>query len=402
MTGRGRLAAAKALVATEEGAHLDEALAATAPPLGPDRDQAWFLAYGVERRRGHVDAALRVHLTRPLGDLDPPVRAVLRVGAFEKLYARTAAHAIVHEAVEVARALGAGKAHGMVNAVLRRVAPPERLGTADALDHPAWIVQRWTARYGADAARRWCEDNAAPPPLFVVRQQGAAGPEGEAVALHGQPLAGVLRVRVSAPIPDLPGFAEGGFWVQDAASVAVCDLVPVQEGMRVLDACAAPGGKSFRLASRGANVVAVDRSDQRLDLVRQGAGRLRLPVATRLHDWSTGPLGETFDAVLVDAPCSGLGTLRRHPEIRWRRSESDLVRAAVLQERILEAAAASVAPSGSLVYAVCSPEPEEGEEVAARFLASHPEFGREESVSTAPPEIGEDAHFGTRMRKRAA
>jgi 16S rRNA (cytosine967-C5)-methyltransferase len=348
-----------------------------------------------------VDAALRVHLKRPIADLDPPVRAVLRIGAFEKLYGRAAPHAIVHEAVEVAKALGAGKGHGMVNAVLRRVAPPERMGTADALDHPAWIVQRWTARYGAEATRRWCEDNASPPPLFVVRLEDRPGPEGVPVALHGKTIPNVLMVKGAAHIPDLPGFAEGGFWVQDAASVAVCDLVPVVAGMRVLDACAAPGGKSFRLASRGADVVAVDRSEARLRLVREGAQRLRLPVEIRAHDWTTGPLRETFDGVLVDAPCTGLGTMRRHPEIRWRRSESDLHRSAVLQDQILAAAAKSVASGGTLVYAVCSPEPEEGEEVVARFLTQHSDFVREETLSTAPPEIGEDAHFATRMRKTA-
>ena len=360
MVSAGRRAAARALLAVEEGAHLEDALDEVAPPPGPDRDQAWFLAYGVLRRRGHVDAALRVPLQRPIADLEPAVRTALRLGAFERLYARSPVHAVVNEAVELVKALGVGRAHGMVNAVVRRVAPAERLGRADALDHPAWIVQRWTGRYGPEATARWCEANAEPPPLFVVRRDGAPGPEGSPVEVRGRALPGVLRVDVAAPVPSLPGWAEGGFWVQDAASVAVADLVPVTPGVRILDACAAPGGKSFRLASRGADVLAVDRSIPRLALVREGAERLHLPIATRVHDWLTGPLGETFDAVLVDAPCTGLGTLRRHPEIRWRRQEPDLVRASVEQERILANAAGSVAPGGSLVYTVCSPEPEEG------------------------------------------
>jgi 16S rRNA (cytosine967-C5)-methyltransferase len=387
------------LLAVEEGAHLEDALDEVAPEPGPDRDQAWFLAYGVLRRRGHVDAALRVHLNRPLADLEPAVRAALRLGAFERLYARAPVHAVVNEAVELVKALGVGRAHGMVNAVVRRVGPVERLGRADALDHPAWIVQRWTGRYGADATARWCEANAEPPPLFVVRREGVAGPDGAPVEVRGRPLAGVLRLDVAAPIPSLPGWAEGGFWVQDAASVAVADLVPVSPGGRVLDACAAPGGKSFRLASRGADVLAVDRSIPRLALVREGAERLHLPITTRVHDWLAGPIGDTFDAVLVDAPCTGLGTLRRHPEIRWRRQEPDLVRAGVEQERILANASEAVAPGGSLVYTVCSPEPEEGEQVVTRFLATHPPFTLRETLATAPPEAGEDAHYGARLER---
>lgn len=403
----GRLAAARALLAIEDGTHLEDALARLAPATGADRDLAWFLAFGVQRRRGHVDAALRPLLHQPLAALDPEVRAALRIGAFERLYARTAPHAAVHQAVEVVRKLGAGRAHGMVNAVLRRVKMPERLGEADALDHPAWLVARWRQRYGDAAARAWCEANAEPPPLFVVTRDPAGGgpvPEGASPAsVAGVPLPGVYRLDAAGgTIPGLRGFAEGAWWVQDAASVAVADQVPAGEGARVLDACAAPGGKAFRLASRGARVLAVDRSADRLVSVTEGAARLGLPVEVRAHDWTEGPIDGlgTFDAVLVDAPCSGLGTVRRHPEIRWRRQEPDLVGAAATQERILAAASAHVAPGGALVYAVCSPEPEEGPEVVERFLAAHDAFEQVGGLSTAPPADGEDAHFVAVMRRR--
>lgn len=392
--GAGRLAAARSLLAVEEGAHVEDALAELAPAAGPDRDQAWFLAYGVLRRRGHVDAALRPVLTRPLAALDPPVRAALRIGTYERLYARTPAHAAVDQAVDVAAAIGAGKARGLVNAVVRRVRQAERLTRSEALDLPAWLVDRWDRRYGPAATEAWAAACGEPPPLFVVRNREGTLPEG-AVATS---VPAVFRVE-GGVVPMLAGFVEGGWWVQDLAAVRVADLVGARPGERVLDACAAPGGKAFRLGTYGAEVVAVDRDRARLGHVAEGAERFGLRIHTRVHDWSKGPLGEVFDAVLVDAPCTGLGTVRRHPEIRWRRSEEDLPRAAGLQRRILDAASASVRPGGRLVYAVCSPEPEEGEDVVAAFVAEHPRFEVEERLATVPPVEGEDAHVAVRLRR---
>lgn len=396
-----RLAAAKALVAVDAAAHLDQALDQYGPAPGPDRDLAWFLGYGVVRRRGHVDAALRNVLSQPLAALDPPVRAALRIGAFEKLYARTQPHAVVHQAVEVARALGSGRAHGLVNAVLRKLEPPARIGEADALDHPAWLVARWKARYGVERARAWCEANADPPPLFAVAKPGWSAPYGWIPA--GPP--DVYRVEASGPIPALPGFADGAWWVQDLASVRVADLVAdaVPAGAAVLDACAAPGGKAFRLASRGARVTATDVQPDRLALLADGARRLGLDLAVARADW-TGPVSDpavadAFDAVLVDAPCTGLGTVRRHPEIRWRRTEPDLAQCAALQRKVLAGAARRVRVGGVLVYAVCSPEPEEGAEIVAglRELAPGATFAADAVLDTAPPSQGEDAHYAARL-----
>ncbi|MCA9492825.1 MAG: hypothetical protein KC621_22985, partial [Myxococcales bacterium] len=282
-----RVAAAAALIAVEEeGIHLEDALAARLPEDKADRDLGWFLAYGVLRHRGHVDAALRGSCSRPLGGLDPAVRAALRVGAFERLYARTRPHAVVHQAVEVVRALGAGRAHGLVNAVLRRLPGPDELdlSRADRLDTPAWLVDRWTERYGEAAVDAWCEANTEPPPLFVVAKDPSAPlpSDGAPVAVAGRTLPGVARIAPSDPTARA-GFAEGAFWVQDAASVAVADLVP-DDAVRVLEPCAAPGGKSFRLASRGKQVFAADRDGRRLELLRQGAERLGLSVPTRVLD----------------------------------------------------------------------------------------------------------------------
>lgn len=400
-----RVAAARALVEVENGGRLDEALAGLSPGSGPDRDLAWFLGFGVTRRRGQVDAALRGVLSRPLGSLDAEVRAVLRLGAFEALFARTPRHALVHQAVEVSRRLGVGRASAMVNAVLRRVRAADSLHTAESFDHPEWLLARWTDRYGREAARAWCLDNGEPPPLFVVTRDGEApaGLDGaEAVLLDDAVVPGCWRIpSAQGRVERMPGFDEGRWWVMDAAAAVVADLVPVEPGMRVLDACAAPGGKAFRLASRGAAVTAVDRSAERMKLIADGQRRLGLEISRMVHDWGDGALpAETFDAVLVDAPCSGLGTVRRHPEIRWRRQPQDLARAAERQAQILAAAAEHVAPGGCLVYGVCSSEPEEGPEIVRSFLDSGSPFDLEIELCTAPPKFGEDAHYGGRLRRR--
>lgn len=405
-----RIAAARVLVEVDEGGHAEELLARRAPSAEPDRGLCWELALGVLRRRGEIDAALRGALSRPIGELDAPVRAVLRVGAFEALIHDTARYAVVDQAVETVRALGAGRASAMVNAVLRRVARAESISRADALNHPAWLVSRWDARYGEAATSAWCAANAEVPPLVLVDRHGGDGivaPLAEAgvqvrpAVAGGQVVPGAWRVegRVGR-VEQLPGFATGAFWVQDAASAAVADLVP-EGARRVLDACAAPGGKTFRLLSRGHEVWAADRETERLKLLRQSLDRLKLRAEIGVHDWSSGPhprLG-VFDAVLVDAPCTALGIVRRHPEIRWRRSPFDPASAAARQRAIAEAALRHVAPGGVLVYAVCSPEPEEGEGVVAALRRAHPELVVEAQLATAPPADGEDAFFAARLRR---
>lgn len=398
----------RALLDVDAGAHVEEVLPALLPNDGADRALGWHLALGVLRHRGRVDAAIRPFLRQPLESLDAPVRAVLRVGVFEKLFARTAPHAAVDQAVELAKAIGVGRASGLVNAILRRAEPTASLSRADALDHPAWLIGRWDHRYGQDATERWCRANASPPPLSAVVRTGAstaltaAGLSCRPARAAGVEVPGVLRIDGhSGPVTSLPGFAEGRIWIQDAASAAVADLAEVGEGTRALDACAAPGGKSFRLADQGARVTSVDISSARLDLLRESARRLGIRVETRVHDWTRGPLPALgrFDIVLLDAPCTGLGTVRRHPEIRWRRVERDLDAAARRQRTILEHTSQHVAPGGALVYAVCSPEPEEGTDVVTAFLEAHPEFSLERTFASAPPSDDEDAFQAARLRK---
>lgn len=383
----GRVAAARALMAVETGSHVEDVLARVAPEAGPDRGLAWHIALGVLRRRGTVDALLQPHVKKSLAKLDPPVLAALRVGAFEKAFSRTPPHAAVSQGVEVCRAVGGRRAAGLVNAVLRRV-ETDAVPSAPEADLPGWLCERWAH------AGTWLERLQRPAPICGVLRDGPV--EG----LPTVPLdAGLLRVEGAfALAPDvgaidaLPGFSEGAWWVMDPAAAAVADLVRSRlagDAPTVLDACAAPGGKSLRLASRGVRVTAVDQSASRLARVGEGSRRTGLPVRTFTHDWLDGPHPELerFDAVLVDAPCTGLGTVRRHPEIKWRRLASDPAGMALRQAPILEAASHHVGPGGVLVYAVCSPMEEEGLPVVSGLAG----WRVVDQLVTFPPAGDEDA-----------
>ena len=392
----GRRAALETLLAVERGEHAEDALARLAPADPGDRGLAWHLVLGVLRQRSALDAVIRVVARRGVSTLDAPVSAALRVGLHELRFGRVPPHAAVDQAVEGVRALGTPHAAGFVNAVLRRQdsvdVPPD-----EALGHPAWLVARWRARHGADAADAWMRANNAPASVHVVAKEDPAG-VARAFQHRGMALTptgdGVFRVPEGHGNPaEWPGHAEGRWWIMDPAAVAVADLCGPVDGLDVIDTCAAPGGKSFRLASRGARVLATDTDEGRLARLREGAERLGLPVDSRVHDWAAGALDRRAPVVLVDAPCSGLGVVRRHPDIRWRREESDLAGYAARQRAILANAAASVSPGGVLVYAVCSPEPEEGEAVAASL--GWPEEAR---FCNAPATDGADVFQGFRLR----
>jgi len=383
----GRIAAVRALVASETGSHVDAVLERSRFDDPRDRGLALHLAYGVLRRRGALDAVLSSVSSRPVADVDPIARACLRVGLYEAQASRTAVHAAVDQAVGVSRALGLARATGFVNAVLRKAVALE-LPADPLLDLPAWLQARWQAWPG------WIARMALPARTAIVMRERGAVPAFEAspATAGGVPVPDAWWIE--RPVTELDGFADGAFWVMDPAAASVAQLA---HGATVLDACAAPGGKTAFLASRGATVTAVDASPPRLARLRQNLARLRLAAEVRMHDWTTGPfegLG-VFDVVLVDAPCTSLGTVRRHPEIRWRVLESDPLAMAVLQERILSAASAHVRPGGSLVYAVCSPLEEEGEGVARRLAG----WSTTERFATVPPTDDEDAHQAFVLRR---
>lgn len=409
MPSPGRVGAARALVAIEAGSFSDDALEEFL--VDKDRELGWFLCLGVLRRQAEVDAALRPFLRQPLAALDAEVRACLRMGTFEKLYARTAQHAVVHETVDVVKRLGMKRASGLVNAVLRRVKEPTDLSRSDRLNLPSWLLARWDERYGADATEAWATEAMENPPLVVVctdaqlpEQWKASGLTVEPARVGDQVLDGAWRIEgMKGPVQRLAGWEAGHVWVQDAAAVAVADLCRAGQGTTILDACAAPGGKTLRLASQGAKVVAADRSEDRLVRLDENLVRTGMVADLVVQDWNEGPgPDETFEVVLVDAPCTALGTFRRSPEVKWHRQELDLGRMAERQLRILESCSFHVAPGGVLVYAVCSPEPEEGEDVVAAFCKAHPEFRRDGGLHTAPPTAGEDAHTAFRLVREAA
>jgi 16S rRNA (cytosine967-C5)-methyltransferase len=281
-----------------------------------------------------------------------------------------------------------------------------------ALGHPEWWLARWEERIGVEATQAWAVRNNEPKPLTIVQRNGAFDltamfeeTERELVPAYagGAAVAGSFECGSrTGDVALLPGFAEGAFWVQDAASTTVADLVDTAPGLRVLDACAGRGGKSFRLADRGCEVVACDRREDALEQLADEARRLGLSVTCRAHDWDAGCPEEwvsSFDAVLVDAPCSALGTMRRHPDIRWTRQPTDPLAMSIRQANLLETVAACVKPGGQLVYAVCSPEPEEGQEVADGFSQRTPFYRLERLWNSVPPQANEDAFFGARWTR---
>lgn len=361
----GRLAALRALVGVDGGAHAEDLLDELAPRADRDRRLAWALVLGVLRRRGAVDHLLQPFLRQPLEQLDPPVRAALRLGAYELRATRVPVHAAVSQAVEACRAAGARRAAGLVNAVLRKVGGGE-LPADPFLDLPPWLRERWHG-WGD-----WVARLGEPAPTCLALRPGAEVPaslELREARLDGEVLPHAGWLGVGGRVEELEGYEAGGWWVMDPAAIRTADLCLRWSDLaapRVLDACAAPGGKALRLASLGAEVRCTDSSASRLRRLAENAARADLPLVARVHDWLEGP-GEalgSFDVVLVDAPCTGLGTVRRHPEIKWRRLPTDPAAMALRQRRILRNAATRVRPGGLLVYSVCSTEPEEGLPVA--------------------------------------
>jgi 16S rRNA (cytosine967-C5)-methyltransferase len=332
-----------------------------------DRAFATDLVYGTLREQRRLDALLAPALDRPLAELDAPVRAALRAGAYQLLHG-AAAHAAVGETV----AAVPRRARGFVNAVLRRIARsgppwPEPADPATRLSYPDWIVEELGALVGADrleavlaVGNRPAAMTLRPNPLRTTA--GALATElkaGGATVTRGELVPDALVVRGAGDPAALPAVAEGRATPQDQASQAVVAAVGAAPGARVLDVAAAPGGKATGLAEavgETGSVVAADLDAGRLRLVRAAVGRLGLPNVGIVHaDGRRLPVArERFDAVLVDAPCSGLGVLRRRPEARWRTRPEAVPGLAALQRDLLREAAAAVRPGGRLVYAVCT------------------------------------------------
>jgi 16S rRNA (cytosine967-C5)-methyltransferase len=335
-----------------------------------DRALTRALVATVLRRLGTLRHVLGLFLDRGLPRQPPRVETALLLGAAQILFFNVPDHAAVDLAVRLAQAdpRAAGFA-GLINAVLRRLAREgaTRLASIDTadLDTPEWLMTRWTAAYGAVTARAIAAANRNEPALDLTVK---SDPEAWAKKLGGRVLATQsVRVNASGAVSTLPGFAEGAWWVQDAAASLPARLLGDVRGGRVADLCAAPGGKTAQLALAGASVTAVDRAPARLKRLRDNLARLGLSaeiVAADVEQWTAEP----FDAVLLDPPCSSTGTIRRHPDVPWLKTADDVARLSALQRRLLDRAVALTKPGGTLVYCTCSLEPQENEMIVAELL----------------------------------
>ncbi len=385
-------------------------------PFDPrERGLALELTYGVLRRQGTVDWRLTPILDKPLFRLPVLVQMILRLGAYQILFLdRIPESAAVNESVQLV------KRHGnilgrdwsaLVNAVLRQLIrqpapdwPDMNLNPAESLSVrysvPEWLSRRWVERFGVTTAASVCEQSSGIPPLTIrvnrckmnrdsyinqLREAGiAAAPT--TISTMG------IRVEGSGAVQTMPGYEKGLFYVEDEAAQLIPPLLDPQPGDRILDACAAPGGKATHLAELVGEkglILALDRKESRLDLLRSNCQRLGLknvrPIVgdARQTSWRRAIESEALsvDRVLVDAPCSGLGVLRRHPDAKWRKDSLSFDRHQRLQRQILESVATCLRPGGVLVYSTCSTESEENEAVVEKFLSAHAEFRRE---SVAP------------------
>ena len=447
MIAPARIAAYDVLRAISDGrADLPTALAQHRDPLADARDRALAteIAVGVQRWRNALDHVIAAATARPTSRLDAEVLDVLRLSAYQLLHlTRVPASAVVDDAVNLTKRAGKRSASALVNAALRRISrrrqslplPPRPDDPADrdavlqyftiSLSHPAWLAERWLDRLGFARAEAWLRFNNEPAPLTLRplpfrgdRTALLAALDLAGIRVHpGRFAPEALVVDQGSLRPDLP---PGLFAVQDEASQLVTLAAGAHPGRRVLDTCASPGGKAAALAAamRGQGLlVAADVRDRRVALLREtiaasGAPNVRVVQADLRLPL---PFRPVFDCVLVDAPCSGLGTLRRDPDIRWHRTASDLAALAAAQATMIDHAAGVVAPGGRLVYATCSSEPEENDQVVDAFLARTPGFravdlGREPHMpaavldargrlSTTPDRHGLEAFFAAALER---
>jgi 16S rRNA (cytosine967-C5)-methyltransferase len=429
MIAPARVAAYDVLRAVSSGRlDLPDALARARARLPDERDRALAgeIAAGTLRWQGACDAIIEAFTKRPVSRLDAEVLDILRLTAFQLLHLdRIPASAAVNDAVALTGKVGKKSASGLVNAVLRRMSrerdrlplPPrpetdEKGGgeyLATTLSHPEWLVAKWLDRYGFEDTEKWALFDNEPAPLTLRANtlrlsRDELAERLKAFGVDTEPTrfaSSGLSVRGGNPLL-APIAGDGLFLVQDESSQLVAELTTAAPGERILDACASPGGKTMAMAAamgdRGL-IVATDLRGRRVDLLKRtintlGAGCVRVARA----DVSVVlPFAPVFDCVLLDAPCSGLGTLRRDPEIRWRRTQSDLERLATVQSRMLDRVADAVVPGGRIVYATCSSEPEENEDIVNSFLAQRADFtlAPERIPSALSPFVTTDGYFQT-------
>jgi len=412
------------------GLRLDVALERCASGLEA-RDRAFVheLSYGASRLRGRLDHLLAARVRGGLERLEPPVLEILRLGAYQVLYmGGVPRYAAVSQAVSQARASSGPGAAGLVNAVLRAVAAdgsgPERFpdfgGDPEGFlaswgSHPAWLLRRWLARWSPGEVRALVEANNRRASLYLVPLH--ASPAEAAGILEARGIAstpvgkGTLCLELAAGSSPRAALEALPSLVQDPAAHLVTRYADLSAGTKVADLCAAPGGKALALAARGGYTLAADRSEVRMRRLRDNARRTGLDLGMVVADARRPPLASA-DAVLLDVPCTGTGTLGRHPDARWRLGAGPMEEMIRLQREILDAAAPLVPPGGLLLYSTCTLEPEENHEQVAAFLRRHPGFGLEPTGAVPPEYLDGDGHlvvlpqrhgfdgaFGARLRR---
>lgn len=410
----------------------------------PDRRLAHELAAGVLRHRTPLDQAIAPHVSGGVERVRDDLLDILRLGAYQLLFLeRVPRHAAVDTAVTLGRRIAGARVGGFVNAVLRKVAeqgvrePGSRGGreqgsqgvrepgsqgapTAESMaleySHPAWLVERWLARFGPEETERLLVLNNTRPPLIIQqarwpRDALIAGLDQQGIPWVSAPFDAGLIVTGRRP-QELPGFAAGSCYVQDPAQALVVRFLDLPEGFRLYDACAAPGGKAIGFSARAGFVVAGDLRAARTRRLRENLTRAGLGPAGFVAADAEHPPIRQLDAVLLDAPCLGTGAFARHPDARWRVTEAALAELAAQGGRLLRALAETVRPGGLLFFATCSLEPEENEVPVEGFLASDRRFRREPS-STVPRELltgagdlmllpqrhGTDGAYAARLRR---
>lgn len=435
-----RVAAALIMAALRDGDLLNAAFERHAGDLEV-RDRRWIqeLVWGTLRRRSWIDAVLEQRVKGGVRVLDAEIVDLLRLGAYQLLFMGSVpVYAAIAQTVELAKqrtGIGASK---LVNAVLRRIdrergsdtdnsqlAPPTPVSATNALaqthSHPEWVVARWVERFGCDATEALLVANNGVAPI-AVRPFGVDRDtlldmlQGEGVETTPVPLVSdSLQLGAGVALTELRAFQEGALFVQDPAATLVTQYADIAHGAVVADLCAAPGGKALELSRRAQHVFACDRSMPRAERMLLGFGRLNVPNVQVLVADATAPTVTPVDVVLLDVPCTGTGTFRRHPDARWRLRMSDFAVLGATQRAILRAAAALVKPGGLLIYSTCSLELEENDDVIAAFLADNRDFVLEPPTVGAvadsvldsgmlrvlPQVHGTDGAFAARMRRAA-
>jgi 16S rRNA (cytosine967-C5)-methyltransferase len=345
----------------------------------PTRDKGFarLISATTLRRLGQIDALIDNCIEKPLPKAGETVRDILRMATAEMLFLGVAPHASVDSAVTLVETRKLTKFKGLTNAVLRRLSRDGKTMLAaipETRNVPEWMLAGWSDGFGADIAERIASASLREPTLDISVK---TDPQGWARKLGATVLStGSLRRGFDGPVDAMPGFAEGAWWVQDAAAALPARLLGDIKGKRVLELCAAPGGKTAQLVAAGAEVTAIDRSEPRLGRLRRNLARLGLNAETRVEDATAWRPDALFDAVLLDPPCTSTGTIRRHPDILHSKRPDDIPKLAALQDRLLASAMAMVKPGGALVFCTCSLQPEEGETRIEAFLASNPSVAR--------------------------